>query len=306
MRITLGIGLALLLTGCGGSSQHEPDIAPVTPSAEATVATAARIAEAGACFERGPGDYIESIEREEGTRSFRVHVPTGYDGTSSLPLVFNFHGQGRTARQQDVYSGLLTVADEHDFFVVSPEGGLAQWNIVGVYAEDGIDDVGAVSEILDKVESEFCIDSQRVFATGHSNGAQMASQMACVMPERFAGIAPVSGIEYQDCAGPPIAVITFHGTDDFNVPYEPIPGNVAAWVSYNGCPEMPESERIGDSVVREAYFGCQGQPVVFYTIEGGGHTWPGAEDDSGGIGPTNHEIDASELIWDFFKNVRRD
>lgn len=265
----------------------------------------AHLADVGACFSRGPGDYVETIQREEGERSFRIHAPVGYDGTANLPVIFNFHGQFRTALEQDIYSGLPAVADEHGFFVVSPEGGLAQWNIVGVYAEDGIDDVGAVAEILDRVESEFCIDPQRVFATGLSNGAEMAAQVGCFMSDRFAGVAPVAGIEFQDCTGSPVAVITFHGTDDYNVPYDPIPGIVAAWVSYNGCPVTPESDRIGESVLREAYFGCEGQPVVFYTIEGGGHTWPGAEDDAGGVGVTNHEINASELIWEFFKNVRK-
>ena len=44
----------------------------------------------------------------------------------------------------------------------------------------------------------------------------------------------------------------------------------------------------------------------FYTIEGGGHTWPGASDDSVGVGATTHEINASELIWDLFGRIRRE
>jgi polyhydroxybutyrate depolymerase len=115
----------------------------------------------------------------------------------------------------------------------------------------------------------------------------------------------VSGIEYQVCEGPGVAVITFHGTDDYNVPYEGIPGTVAAWVTHNGCPEIPETDRIGESVLLESYFGCDEQPVVFYTLEGAGHTWPGAEEGAGGAGVTNHEINASELIWDFFKKVSK-
>jgi polyhydroxybutyrate depolymerase len=103
-----------------------------------------------------------------------------------------------------------------------------------------------------------------------------------------------------------VAVVTFHGTEDFNVPYETAPPAVEEWVRYNRCPTEAESVRVGIQVTREAYFGCEGQPVVFYTLEGGGHTWPGAEDDAGGVGPTNHEIDASEVIWEFFRNVRRE
>jgi polyhydroxybutyrate depolymerase len=253
-----------------------------------------------------PGDSIGSVERPEGTRSFRIHVPPGYDGAKPVPLILNFHGQAKTALDQETYSGLTPVSDAEGFMLVSPEGSSypQEWSIIGDY-ENGWDDVGFVSDILANLEAAYCIDPDRVFATGMSNGAEMASQVACYLPGVFAGIAPVAGILFQGCEGPPVAVITFHGTDDFNVPYFDTPDAVASWAIYNGCPEEPEHERIGEHVDVESYFGCSGQPVVFYTLEEGGHTWPGAPDDSGGAGPTNHEINASELIWDFFERVRR-
>lgn len=307
----------LIFAACDGGAPAASTAVPAGTSTATTVVRArptprpratprAPATPSGACFGAGPGDYVEVVEREEGGRSFRIHVPPEYDGRSAVPLLFNFHGQARSALEQERYSGLVPVADANGFILVSPEGGFAQWNIVGIYAEDGIDDVGAVADILDYMESHFCIDSTRVFATGLSNGAEMAAQVGCLMPGVFAGIAPVAGIEYQGCEGPPVAVITFHGTDDYNVPYETAPLAVAEWVRHNGCPEIPDRERVADNVIRESYFGCEGAPVVFYTLEGGGHTWPGAEDDDGGVGPTNREIRASELIWEFFRNVRRD
>ncbi len=304
------LAAAVFSFSCGGDRPSSapgaaPDSAGTFAFDETPEAVTGSVPAVQTCFGRGPGDYTDAVEREEGPRSFRIHVPASYDGRALVPLLFNFHGQSRSAAQQDEYSGLITVSEERGFILVSPEGGgyPQQWDIVGVYAEDGIDDVGAVSQILDYVESEFCVDPGRVFATGMSNGGQMAAQVACLLPGVFAGIAPVAGIEFQGCEGPPVAVITFHGTDDYNVPYDIIPENVAWWARYNGCPEEPESERIGEQVVREAYFGCEGAPVVFYTIEGGGHTWPGASDDFGGVGFTNREINASELIWDLFGRI---
>ncbi len=289
MRWTALIACGLLFASCSGGGAAQP--ASQRGQGEALYVPALSVSEVDsdvthapplACFDRGPGDYIDAVEREEGVRSFRVHVPPSYDGRSALPALFNFHGQARTASEQDDYSGLLALADQEDFIVVSPEGGSypQQWDIFGVYAEDGIDDVGAVSQILDYVESQFCIDAGRVFATGISNGGQMAAQVGCLLPYQFAGIAPVSGIVYQGCEGPPVAVITFHGTDDYNVPYDTAPEAVLEWARYNGCPTDPEIEWVTESIRRESYFGCEGAPVVFYTIEGGGHTWPGAADDS--------------------------
>lgn len=306
---------AIVLAGCSSSASAPPaSQATAAGTPNPVVIAVGEIASDGletptlACYDRGPGDYIDAVEREEGVRSFRIHVPPGYDGRAAVPALFNFHGQAKTASEQDEYSGLLALSDEKGFILVSPEGSSypQQWDIVGVYAEDGIDDVGAVSQILDYMESQFCIDPGMVFATGISNGGQMAAQVGCLLPYQFAGIAPVAGIVYQGCEGPPVAVITFHGTDDYNVPYDTAPEAVAEWARYNGCPEEPEVEWVSESIRREAYFGCDGAPVVFYTIEGGGHTWPGAEDDAGGVGFTTHEISASELIWDLFERIKRE
>lgn len=305
----------LLLAGCSSSGDKPGSGNDAQPGSLAgnivTVSETDSAAAPGpllACFDRGAGDYIDAVQREEGVRSYRIHVPPAYDGHALVPALFNFHGQARTATEQDDYSGLAALSDEEGFILVSPEGGgyPQQWDIVGVYAEDGIDDVGAVSEMLDSVESQFCVDPGRVFATGISNGGQMAAQVGCLLPGRFAGVAPVAGIVFQGCDGPPVAVITFHGTDDYNVPYETAPEAVVEWARYNGCPDTPEVDWITTGVRRDAYFGCDGAPVIFYTLEGGGHTWPGAADDSGGVGPTNHDISASELIWDLFGRIRRE
>ncbi len=300
--------VALSLAACGGPSAGSPDRGEKESRDETAAVLPGAVAAAvpvGGCFDRGPGDYIDAIERAEGSRSFRIHVPASYEGRGLSPLLFNFHGQGRTAEEQEAYSGLVPVSEAGGFILVTPEGSDRQWDIIGVYADEGNDDIGAVSEILDYLKGQFCVDPSRVFATGLSNGAQMAAQAGCLLPYHFAGVAPVAGIVYQGCEGPPVAVIAFHGTEDYNVPYDSAPEAVVEWARYNGCLERPDTQRVGAQAVRDDYFGCSGQPVVFYTLEGGGHTWPGAEDNTGGAGPTNHEIHASELIWEFFRNVRR-
>ncbi len=304
---------AMLLAGCSGADGKSHADAATPEDAPRIVAVSETDSDTTpgpvlACYQRGPGDYVDTVQRDDGVRSFRLHVPAGYDGRTLAPVLFNFHGQSRTASEQDDYSGMAALSDEDGFILVSPEGGSypQQWDIVGVYAEDGIDDVGAVSAILAYVKSQFCVDDGRVFATGISNGGQMAAQVGCLLPYEFAGVAPVAGIVYQGCDGPPVAVITFHGTADWNVPYDTAPEAVAEWARHNGCPEEPEVEWVTEAIRRESYFGCEGAPVVFYTIEGGGHTWPGAADNTGGVGATTHDISASELIWDLFGRIRRE
>ncbi len=250
-----------------------------------------------------PGDFVESIATVDGNRPFRLHIPPGYGAKGPAPLVFNFHGSNRSGLHQEVYSGLVPIADREGFVLVSPEAaGFGEWDIVGFYADIGIDDVGFTAELLDYLESSLCIDPDRVYAAGMSNGAEMASQAGCFFPERFAAIAPVAGVTYQGCGGPPVPVISFHGTDDYNVPFEETPPAMEGWAEHNGCPAGLATEQVSEHVTRQSYEGCDGADVVLYVVDGGGHTWPGADETEGGVGFTTHEIDASELIWRFFSS----
>ncbi len=107
-------------------------------------------------------------------------------------------------------------------------------------------------------------------------------------------------VRSQGCDGGPVPIITFHGTDDNNVPFEFAPNEVALWAAHNGCNGEQFVERYTEHVELRTYVDCGGADVVFYVIEGGGHTWPGAEPGAGGIGPVTDEISANELIWAFF------
>ncbi|MCC6382850.1 MAG: hypothetical protein IT304_10095 [Dehalococcoidia bacterium] len=257
---------------------------------------------AGCGLDHAPGDSVESLSGPD-DRSYRLHVPPAYDGRAAFPLVLSFHGFGRSAAEQEAYSGLVPVADREGFVLVTPEGSgdPPGWDVLGVYDDDGVDDVTMTTALLGAVEGRLCLDRDRIYATGLSNGAEMASQVGCMLPDLFAAVAPVAGVVYQGCAGEGMPLVTFHGTSDFNVPFDSAPLAVEEWAAHNGCAAPPADERLSDAVERLAYSSCTaGADVVFYVIHGGGHTWPGADDDTGGVGPTTHEIRAAELIWQFF------
>ena len=107
----------------------------------------------------------------------------------------------------------------------------------------------------------------------------------------------------------PVPALTFHGTVDNWVAYGPIPGNVAAWAQRNGCDATPPSAPSvpGDAVVTITKFtyDCPASAEVeFYSIENGGHAWPGSEFSraiEAAVGYTTFAINATDLIWDFFR-----
>lgn len=262
----------------------------------------------GACgTDFPPGDTVEWVESGGNWRSFLLHVPEGYSSARPHPVVFSFHGYGRSASAQHDYTGLWRLADRFGFILIEPEGwgSPQEWDLAGDYYYDGIDDLIFTTDILHQVETQLCVDPVRVYATGFSNGAEMASLVGCRLGDVFAAIAPVSGVEYDgDCVDRPVPVLSFQGTDDWNVFFDDAPPAMAAWAAHNGCGDTQVTTDVSASVSAQEYEGCGAAPVILYVIEGGGHTWPGAADDAGdigGIGFTTHDIDANELMWQFFE-----
>lgn len=55
---------------------------------------------------------------------------------------------------------------------------------------------------------------------------------------------------------------------------------------------------------KEVYKNCKEKTeVIFYAIEGGGHTWPNGYKylPERFVGKTSKDINANEVIWNFFK-----
>ena len=243
-----------------------------------------------------------------------VHVPEGYDGTEAQPVVLSFHGYGSSAEDHADYADLRPVADDKSFVVVLPQGTGAPSRFdqeVGITSE--ADDVGFSLALLDRVAADLCVDPARVYATGQSNGAGMSAVLACRAPDRIAAIALSSLLLLPErCeARPP--VLGFMGTHDLVIPYPggevaccggwsipPADETMQAWAEHDGCDAEPDVDDEGDGIERRVWTGCvDGGEVRYYVIDGGGHTWPGADEE--GLGPTTQSLDASEEVWRFFR-----
>lgn len=91
---------------------------------------------------------------------------------------------------------------------------------------------------------------------------------------------------------------------------------IAFWVGANGCDPAPRSELLpdldpddGTRINLDTYSGCdQAVSVVLYTIEGGGHTWPGGSQYASQfvIGRLSEELHAGEATWEFLESAARE
>ncbi len=249
-------------------------------------------------------------------RTALVHVPEDYDGTEAYPLVLSWHGYGSNAEDHLAYADFRPLAESDRFLVVVPQGAgvPTRFNLeTGIVGDT--DDVAFAGELLDRIAADYCLDDGRVYSAGVSNGAGMSALLACRLPDRFAAVGMDALLLLPErCGTPAPAVLGMMGDADLVVPFQggevnccggwtiaPAGDTMQRWAAHAGCDGDGRTKDVEDHVERTTWSGCDGDvEVQYYVIRGGGHTWPGAPDTSQ-LGPTNQEIDASKVMWDFFK-----
>ncbi len=284
-----------------------------------------------------------SMTYEGRTRTYQIHIPPLYAKRMHLPLVIVLHGGGGTGQNMQRYltrGGFDALSDEEGFVVVYPDGVERHWNDgrkLDRYRahREGVDDVGFISKLIDHQVANLRIDPRRVYVTGISNGGLMSYRLACQLTEKIAAIAAVTASlsEKLSATCTPsanVSVLIMNGTEDPLVPWDggdihfrrrtfgkvlSTQDTLKFWVERNRCsPSTPlvkawdENQEDGTRVRRQVYGECgDDAEVVLYTIEGGGHTWPGGYQylPEWVIGKTSLEIDANETIWRFFRTKKR-
>lgn len=250
-------------------------------------------------------------------RSYLLYVPATYDGTP-VPLLIGLHPSGGTPQSLVNISGFDKLADRHDFAVVFPAGVFTNsltarsWN---ANVDEGVDDVQFIRDVVGDVTGMLEIDRSRIYASGFSGGARMSSRLACELSDLLAAAAPVAGIQYPDGCTPsrPVSILAFHGKADAANHYElredsrpywrmGVETAIDKWRQADDCTLANEHDRLSQHVTFYQWPDCGGSAEIqFYLIDNGGHTWPGSEAMSNNPGlVTNMDIDASELIWEFF------
>lgn len=290
-----------------------------------------------------PGDQKFDLTHNDYTRHGIVHVPSGYDGKTSLPVVIMLHGGGGKAHGAMEETGWSAKADKENFFVVYPEGvprdparrasfatNPQRWSegarrSIVPDAQKQIDDSGFIAALLDEVGTRLRVDPGRIYATGFSNGASMTFRLGRELSARLAAIAPVAGSDWLDDSvlAYPVPLLYITGTQDPLNPIEggdikfgdkpagrkpPVQTSIEKWVKLLGCAPEPQVIYDRDGVRGIAYTGGrENAEVVVYTVAGMGHFWPGGMSHLPEriIGKTSNAMKATDVIWEFFQRHPR-
>lgn len=129
--------------------------------------------------------------------------PSGYDGATPVPVLFAFHGAGGNA--SSLQGPFASDAKSRGYLGVYLKSSGSAWSIQA--------DTAVVDAAFETIAQNYCVDLNRVFAVGHSSGAQMITQLLCAKEDRFRAVAPVASSKY--CNGwDATAAIVIHGVDD--------------------------------------------------------------------------------------------
>lgn len=193
--------------------------------------------------------------------------------------------------------------------------------------KEGADDVGFVSAVIDALIASGRVDASRVYVTGMSNGAMLSHRLGRELSRKIAAIAPVVGAVFGGEPAPqaPVPAFIVVGADDKIVPPKGGPlqlraalGNASAadrdvapaieqaayWARHNGCGEPVRAET--GASARTEWTSCRsGAPVVFHSVKGNGHAWPGGQPGRESAAEPTRAFDATAEMWAFFKQHRR-
>lgn len=276
----------------------------------------------------GQGLTPQRIVSGERTRHFDLYVPESYSGKAAVPLIVDLHASGISPGVELKITGMDRAAEKRGFVVVVPAAvtefpkGGTTWNTP--WRDSGVDDVAFVEDVLRAVSFRLCIDQKRIYVTGFSGGARLASELACRMPDRIAAISAVGGLRHPHrpeghCTkgSRAVSILAIHSVDDpintfrhdpkKSPPYWTYGVEEAyeRWLAHNACGSTGSDKRITARIVKNVHDDCRnGSVIEFYRLSSTGHTWPGSDfafPDY--LGATESGLDATELTLRFFERI---
>lgn len=287
-----------------------------------------------------PGTHKLTVTAEGHDWACHVHVPKKYDPAKPPPLVLLLHGAGGTGDKYLSLNGWADKADAEGFVVAAPTGLSARpkddasfatnprvWNsgqLVALSPRAKIDDVKFFEKVLDDLAKSAPYNPKAVFVTGHSNGAGMTFMLGAKLSERLTALAPFAGMLAVKDPKPtkPLPTLYIVGTKD---PLQPVEGGEVT-LPWGGPPRKnpPVSEylegwskALGGGTEAKTVSDKDGVKTVEYPpnkdgvgvraifIEGHGHGWPGGKESGLPeklIGPDAKKLNATDVIWGFFKS----
>ncbi len=216
---------------------------------------------------------VEGVERQA-----MIYAGSQSAPESGAPLVFVFHGHGRTARHSAekfqihklwpeavvaYMQGLPGIEGKTD-----PEGKKSGWQKARGMVDDR--DVKFVDVVLEQLQKEYKIDPNRVYAMGHSNGGRFTNVLWNMRGDKFAAFCSGSGQGGELLLDAiPKSIFIIAGEKDALVPFQ----SQLLSVEYARKLLQTDSSRTVTHGHAQMEPGTNDTELVTY-LHPGGHEWP--------------------------------
>ncbi|KAF2807903.1 carbohydrate esterase family 1 protein [Mytilinidion resinicola] len=303
-------------------------VACIAAATHASPATSPQRAAASGTKGCGKTHYFNGITQYFGFKSsgrdrkYSIHLPVNYQKSKPYPLVLGFHGSDSVGLFFEADTKMSESRFSGNKIMVYPDGIGGAWAGANYSKVSVAEDLQFVADLLDEIRGGYCIDNDRIYATGMSNGGGFVNTIACnEVGGEFAAFAPASGSYYTDndehhdeCkpASSPLPLLEIHGGSDKSVHYEggegeggdepAIPDWLSWWAERNGCTSVEQDDSFNGDV-HHITWTCDGlETLQHWKVDDMGHCWASTEINfsqiSVGEGPTH--IQASDIIMKFF------
>jgi polyhydroxybutyrate depolymerase len=239
------------------------------------------------------------------------------------------HGGTASGARIAEQTNLAAYVDRLGFIAVFPDSESSEWNDGRDTSRSARDDVGFLVALVRDLVARWGADPARVFVGGASSGGMMTQRLACEASNVFAAYAVVVANLPAALAGTcrpsrRTPIVFFESTADTFMPWAggevkrgrfrgvggqvlSVPQTIDFWSRMDGCStsqtqDLPSQVNDGTHVRVHRFDGCG---LLFYEIQGGGHTWPGGTPPGAFIqrfvGNTTRNVNATAVMLDFFR-----
>jgi len=216
-------------------------------------------------------------------RGYDLFVPEPYDPDRAHAVVFNYHGVGGTANTNQFRFDTFSEDRGGVSIQVAPQGwGTAEWAESHFVPFNLDESVTLFDQVVERLAATYCIDLNRIYAMGHSNGGQMAFHLGCLRGDRLRAVMPSGGRCFsfgpglcdpdnppsaQRCTGE-VMVLSVMGEDDTSRHADEA-ATVEGFRSRQGCDATTEAR---DPAPCQRFTGCEPNgEVAACRIPGLGH-----------------------------------
>jgi len=245
-------------------------------------------------------DKTVSIKVGTKNRKYRLYVPNNVK--DSTALVFCLHGTGGSSDNKQ--PSFDAIANTEGIIVVYGHGENVKFPFFGNMELPGWSgDIDYILAIIEDVASKYTIDRKRIYCCGFSNGGMMTYTVANLLADKFAAFASISGYPINEfhlhhTGYRPVPFLHIHGTNDDLVKTAYVTKIIDNMVARNGCNPVPETKTVSGKYTKKIYAAGEGGfPIVFYSMNGMGHSPETSNTEDG---------NASKTMWNFMKQYTLD